>query len=258
MKRLVRALALATAVLLLLSSPAVAVVPTGTYSWWDMPGGPHYNLDSHIFVSNEVDRSKNPAWFMAHQFAPANGSPGGYVGIQIDNNTGWTSVPNTGKRAIFSWWGASGATCSSVPGAICRPFSGEGEGYQTMIPYEWETGRDYRVRVWVLGTNPDGTETWGAWIQDGSTGVDTPIGYIRVPQTFGWLDSGVNWNEWYAGHRPTCADIPYLGAFYHKLRGNNSTTNASYPPNNIYGSSQACPSDITNWGDPWVLQRGPI
>ncbi len=98
-----RVVALAFALLLVWGDPALAVLPNGVYSWWDMPSGPHYNLDSIIFVGNHVDRSKNPAWFMAHQFAPANGSPGGYIGLQVDNNTSWTNVPNTGKRAIFSW-----------------------------------------------------------------------------------------------------------------------------------------------------------
>lgn len=252
-----RALVLGLALVLLWGNPALAVVPNGVYSWWDMPSGPHYNLDSTIFVGNHVDQSKNPAWFMAHQFAPANGSPGGYIGLQVDNNTGWTNVPNNGKRVLFSWWGAVGASCSNVPGAVCRPFVEDGTGYQTAIPYDWQAGREYRARLWVLNSNPDGTTWWGGWIKDMTTGVEQAVGYMKVPSTFGWLDSGVNWIEWYGGHRNACSDIPVIIAYFHKLGGNNWTTWAKYPPDNVLRTDQRCPSDVLNWGDPWVRHLSP-
>src|SRR5690242_17244681 len=113
------------------TQPAFAAVrPQGTYSDWALPGSGYYNIDTPIFPSNDprpAPGQQNQAYFYSSQFGFTNG-PGGYVGIQTDAN---------GKRAVFSIWDANGVSCSSVRGAICQRFTGEGDGYQTMIPYNW-------------------------------------------------------------------------------------------------------------------------
>ncbi len=234
------------------ASPASAVVPNGTYSTWDMPSLEHYNLDSRIFFGNHVDMSKNPAWFASSQYWPSNGSPGGYIGLQVDSN---------GRRAIWSWWGASGCSSSSVTGATCQYFYENGGGHQLVIPYNWTAGRTYKLRMWFLQNNANGTSTWGGWVSDESTGAEHHIGNMHVPQSFGWLDSSINWIEWYGGHRDTCADIPGIATYFHKLTGyvaQGTYEAAYYPPANHISSGQACNSRITNYGDPWVLHESPV
>lgn len=84
-----------------------------------------------------------------------------------------------GKRAIFSIWNAYGAQCSSVPGAICQPFTGQGDGYQTLIPYNWVVSHHYYVYVYA-----DSPGWLGGWVYDQELGTWTLIGAIQV---------GTNW-----------------------------------------------------------------
>lgn len=247
MKRRLGVFGLVIAAVSLTAEPAFAVKTGGTYSWWDMPSGPHYNLDSHIFVGNNIEPGQPYlGWFFSHQFWPANGSPGGYIGIQVDSR----------KKAIFSWWGAVGSRCSTVVGAECGPFSGEGSGQRTLIPYNWKTGVDYRARVWIESTLADGRAWWIGAIADMSTNVETVIGRILVPATYGWLDSGVNWTEDYGPDKPSCANYVQAVVFFRRLLGNANTTEAYWPPANDVHTAP-CPSTIVNWGDPWVQHIAP-
>jgi hypothetical protein len=122
---------------------ASAVGPQGTYTdWWlpNLPAEGFFNIDGYITPVNEPTVGPGQvqfAYFYSSQFGIVDGD-GGYIGIQTDGN---------GKRAIFSIWGANGAQCADVAGAICQPFTGEGDGYQTLVPYEWVPGHRYRTRV---------------------------------------------------------------------------------------------------------------
>jgi hypothetical protein len=221
-------------------APAFAVGPRGTYSDWSFPGSGYYNIDTPIFPSNDprpAPGQVSQAYFYSSQFGFAHG-PGGYIGIQTDGR---------GKRAIFSIWNANDASCSDVPEAICRPFSGEGNGYQTIIPYDWVAGHSYRTRVWELRTDGAG-EWWIGAIIDDTTGAEAVIGSIRVPRGRGWLSGAVNtWVEWYAAQAPDCGQVPVSVVFFGPPTANAREVSAGSSSNH-YGNG-ACPSLLSNYAE---------
>ena len=79
-------------------------------------------------------------YFWSHQFWLVGGEAG-YVGLQTLG-----SEP-TGKIAIFSIWDA---VTADGPVYVSR-FDGEGEGYSVRIPFEWEVGSTYDLRVVAAG-----------------------------------------------------------------------------------------------------------
>lgn len=241
----------------LCASPAHAAQIAGPYSWWGgMPNGASgfYNLDSSFRFTQDPDRSKNPAWFASYQFGPTDG-PGGYIGLQVDNNYEWTDIPTNGKRAVFSWWGDATATCSSLPGAKCNGDADGNSGVSTMIPYDWKPGREYKMRVWAVGDTAT-HRSWAGWVVDMSTGTETQISVIHVPKSYGWLgDAGVNWLEWYGGTRPSCADFPLFSVAFKRPTANGGAIRANYPPSNQISNLGDCPARISNRSDPWILQE---
>jgi hypothetical protein len=102
--------------------------------------------------------------------------------------------------AIFSIWDAV-----SAEGAATGRFGGEGEGWSCRVPYLWEAGRGYRLRVWTVEPG-----WWAAWVRDEVTDVETEIGFIRVPGDWRQLDTwSVMWTEYYGGPLASCSDLPH-------------------------------------------------
>lgn len=229
---------------LLDAGPAWAqVIPGGTYSEWTVPNQPadgFFNIDTTIFPSNEPAPGPGqvqPWLFYSSQFGIVGSGVGGYIGIQKDPN---------GKRAIFSIWNANGAQCAPLPGALCRPFTGEGDGYQTLVPYNWVAGRHYRTRVWVLSSDASG-EWWIGEVKDETTGIAQVIGYIRVPSHWKWLDGYVvNWAEWYGPKPATCSQVPRWMVYFSPPRANGGALAAG--PAYNHTRTDACPfSGITTY-----------
>lgn len=158
-----------------------------------------------------------PSWFYALTFGILNGD-GGYVGIQTDSG---------GQRAIFSIWHAVDATAG--PGATASAFSGEGNGYQILLPYAWDASHVYEVEVrfliesGLLSTDP---RTWEGYITNLTTGVRTYIGKIRTPHD--WTSSGgeqrlnyhpANFVEWYPWSEDrACTAFPYSSVSFRSPR----------------------------------------
>jgi hypothetical protein len=156
------------------AAPAYAVAPNGTYSNWTWPATStgYDNFDQRLTI---LGHSPGTHYFWAHQMHFVAGD-GGYLGLQVG------SYPNNTKIALFSLWSANGAE-----GANCGPFLEGGPGYTCRIdPYNWVTGRAYRLRVAAFGEDALG-EWWGAWVHDTVTGVDSYVGKIRVPASWGGL-----------------------------------------------------------------------
>lgn len=211
----------------------------GTYTDWifaNMPAEGFFNIDGYITPKNDPTPDSGqvqPAYFYSMQFGIVTGD-GGYIGIQKDAD---------GKRAIFSIWGATAATCSTEPGALCRPFTGEGDGYQTIIPYQWVAGHTYRTRVWALSTDADG-DWWIGEIMDQNTGVASVVGTIRVPLGYQWLSYyTINWVEWYAPRPPSCDSVPESVVFFGAPLANGGAQNAG-PPSSHFGDPTDCPSTM--------------
>jgi len=144
----------------------------------------------------EIDPGPGSMYYWAHQFGLVGGK-GGYLGLQTD---GLSSRGNEGKIALFSIWDAV-----SAEGQAASRFSGEGEGWTCRVPYAWEAGRGYRLRVWTLEPG-----WWAASVRDEVTAVETEIGFIRVPGDWRQLDTwSVMWTEYYGRPLTSCADLPH-------------------------------------------------
>lgn len=179
--------------------------PRGPYTQWFWPRPPGHDDGSVGFSSfehtltAETDPGDHSCCFWAHQFRTVEGE-GGYVGLQTWGNRADGSL---GKMAIFSLWDALEGR---GPGVV--PFSGEGEGWSCRIPFAWESGRPYRLRIGVAETAGDSV-WWAASVDT------TEIGRIRVPRQWGRLRPwSVMWTEYYGPPVPDCAALPYACAVF--------------------------------------------
>lgn len=167
------------------------VRPTGTYTDWHWPPAGDGYRSFEWALTPHTDPSPD-GYFWSHQFWLLGGEAG-YAGLQTRG-----SDP-TGKIAIFSVWGALAADGPAVAGA----FAGEGTGQTARIPYPWEVGSTYRLRVTATGAGE-----WEGWVGDLASGREELIGRIAVPGTWGTLNEvSVVWTERYAGDLSSCADI---------------------------------------------------
>ncbi len=184
--------------------------PAGPYTEWFWPDPPAadnrtgFTSFEHTLVP-EIDPGPRATYFWAHQFGLVGGE-GGYVGLQTKGNRADGSL---GKMAIFSLWDALGADGTGVV-----PFSGEGEGWSARIPYLWEAGTTYRLRVETADTAPDGT-WWAASVTDTATGVASDIGRLRAPPGWGGLGAwSVMWTEYYGPTLTRCSDLAPVSAVF--------------------------------------------
>jgi peptidoglycan hydrolase-like protein with peptidoglycan-binding domain len=220
----------ATAVAMVAVAPpaSAAVRPNGTYSNWTWPASSsgYYNFDLNLTVLNSASGSH---YFWSHQFW-LKGGQAGYLGLQ----TG--SSPNNTKIALFSIWGANAAE-----GPRCGPFVENTPGYTCRLdPYNWVTGRSYRLRVWAAGADAGG-DWWGAWVRDSATGVDSYVGRIRVPASWGSLDTGsVAWTENFGPLPATCSGFPWAKAQFTFPTANNGAVRISSHSHSFGGGD--CPS----------------
>jgi hypothetical protein len=175
--------------------------PSQTYTEWRWPPSTSfartlkagYKSFEHT-LTPEVDPGPDATYFWAHQFRLIGGE-GGYLGLQTKGNRADGSL---GKVAIFSIWDAEEA---EGPGAV--RFSGEGTGWSCRIPYPWQAGRTYGMRVYTPGGG-----WWGAAVRDEATGEVQEIGGIRVPGAWRNLDSwSVMWTEYYGPPLNSCSDL---------------------------------------------------
>ena len=166
--------------------------PRGTYTdwWWDRTS---FTAVEHV-LTPEVDPGPDTTYFWAHQFRTEAGE-GGYIGLQTKGNRADGSL---GKMAIFSFWDTLAA---EGPGVV--RFGGEGVGWSCRIPFYWEAGQAYRLRVGVVDEDERLT-TWAAEV-DGEE-----FGRIKAPAAWGRLGAwSVMWTEFYGGPLADCADLPY-------------------------------------------------
>ncbi len=193
---------------------------------WTFPPAPtnangkigFWNIDARVTVMDEPGPSV--AMFWAATFGIENSGGGGYIGFQ---DGAPRSDGATGRVALLSIWNASGATPG--PGAACRTFGGEGDGYTCRIDYAWLPGHTYRLRVWAIPP-----VAWRGAILDEQTGVDTVLGDITVPEGWGWLHTTLdefteNFAENGGTRYPTCADAPRtLATFFSPIANQGQAT----------------------------------
>jgi hypothetical protein len=182
--------------------------PCQTYTEWRWPPSTSYARTlkagyksfEHT-LTPEVDPGPDATYFWAHQFRLIGGE-GGYIGLQTKGNRADGTL---GKMAIFSIWDAIEA---EGPGTV--RFSGEGTGWSCRIPYLWQAGRTYAMRVHTVGGG-----WWGAAVRDETTGEVDEIGGIRVPGGWRNLDSwSVMWTEYYGLPLNSCNDLAHSSVIF--------------------------------------------
>jgi hypothetical protein len=195
--------------------------PCGTYTYlrWPAPSGAFDGFDSFEWeLTPELDTSQG--YFWAHQFALRDsGDPqsGGYAGLQANG-----SYPpgRPTKVAIFSIWNALDARGAG----IAQPFGGEGIGYQTLIPWAWEAGRRYQLRLSTIETDPRRERWWVAAVRDTATDSEAEIGRILVPETWNKLATGsVVWTELFFPPIGRCADMECASSLWANFTADRGT-----------------------------------
>jgi hypothetical protein len=201
------------------------------FAWPDLGPQGAYNLDFMLTINNEA-----PEYYWAHQFYFKNGD-GGYMGLQTSARFNGTRT----KVAIFSIWNAKSA--EGAANGMSEAFGHEGSGYSCRIPYNWQQGVQYRVRLWKIEDNSNGDSWWGAWVTDMRTQKDDFIGKILVPASWSGLKPvSINFVEYWGmqdGKRHNCSEIPYTNSLFSFPSMNDGTIN---PLNAAYKAYGECES----------------
>jgi hypothetical protein len=179
------------------------VKPQGTYTWWRWPADAAGA--SSLAWDLTVLRDPGPTtYFWAHSWWFQGGDVG-YFGLQAHDRR---DDGSQGRLAVFSVWSAIG--CGDNPG--CHP-DVEGSPFWTCrLPYQWQPGRAYRLRVARARAG-----WWRASVADLAGGTRPTVGGIRVPAAWGGLDltgrGSAMWVEFYAANVPggvaACELVPH-------------------------------------------------
>jgi Domain of unknown function (DUF3472). len=180
---------------------AGGVRPDQTYSKWSWPGSGYYT-DTAQRLTVESGTTPDGRYFWAYHFFFEDlgaGADGGYVGLQDESD------PNGTKIALFSIWHANDSEGN------CKKFTEGDPGISCRIdPYNWQTDREYRLKIQRDGSDTGGT-WWKATVLDTVTMAQQTIGRIRVPPTWGNVQGVESFTEYWGDQvepLPTCADLP--------------------------------------------------
>jgi len=214
------------------------------YAEWRSPSGlAAYNMDVRMKVLNTHNDT-----FFAQTFDFNNGG-GGYLGLQQLGNGQRQLIFSIwkgglkGQRSVVESWGKS-ANCQVDPGK-----ENDG-GVQCFKPYNWSTGKWYKLRIWRL-SSWKWHDQWGAWIID-SAGRETHIGtitvktkwrneYVTVAKTRTFLEDFSDISE--------CKDPAYTRL---RIQAPSFNSNSSYAPYQSNNGGSRC----TDKGGVYFTNRG--
>ena len=137
------------------------------------------------------------------------------------------------RQASFTIRDASGAQRSVIPGAECRAISSGGHpgagipgaaGRTCAIPYDFRTGRWYRLRIWRLNDTSLG-RWWGGWVID-NAGNESLIGYILAPRGNDDLITSTR-SRVTSGHYPCGRRLPPSTVYFYQPILNNGGSRAT-------------------------------
>jgi Domain of unknown function (DUF3472) len=212
--------------------------PKGTYTnWYWSPPTDGFTEMEHGLTIDRV--TPNAPYFWSHQFK-FKGGDGGYIGLQSNGSR----VNGTrGKTAVFSVFGSA---LSGTSGSCVLEVKGF-DGYNTSgtscrVPYEWQTGRKYTLRVKMVSSDSSG-KWWQAWIKDTFTNTETSVAKIKTPASWkGLNDWSVMWTEYFGTPLSTCASLPYAKATFFNPVANGG----AYKPRSSVGSNNLSTSGTCN------------
>jgi hypothetical protein len=134
-------------------------------------------------------------YYWAHQFSFVNGlsgflglqTHGGYVDPAVGGPIDWT------KMAVFWIAGPpSDAELGDFTGKNGRkaPITQGGVSWMTIHgKYDWTACHVYHLRLGPNGTTDAGDVWYGAWILDKTTGVESYLGRMLIPGSWGQLST---------------------------------------------------------------------
>lgn len=144
------------------------------------------------------------SYFWSQQFFYAGSNEGGYVGLQTGGIQKGLFI---GKQMIFSVWNVRNAEPGK--GAICEPFTGEGDGMKCSIVYNWKEGEDYIASVKVSGKKLLGS------VIEVKTGKTFLIGKMPFPKGYNNLSHGaLIWVEYFGDVIGNCNQTPLQTATF--------------------------------------------
>lgn len=171
-----------------------------------------------------------------------NNFGGAYAGMQTNGYDGTRFI---GKMAIFSVWDVSSGIAES--GGSGTSFGGEGSGYSVRLPYAWQVGITYNLKIYIDQDASGGNRLWAASLTNQSTGVVTRIGRVYVPVDRGKIYGPVTFHERYMGPVATCADIKKSQVRFSNMTANNGASKASSWSHYAIAKIPECP------GLAWLL-----
>lgn len=191
----------------------------------------YYNHDHSILSIH--DSGPNSNYYYAIQFWINNGQAG-YMGLQTDlagNPQNNQPAPNLGKGVNYSIWGATDVR--PAPNAGVSDNTDGKAGCRLFMPYEWQAGTVYRLRLWAL-EKENGGRWWGCWVLNVATGDEIYLGSIFYPSEEGLGTQSLVFTEYYGDGRyedpaTNPQQKPICVAFFNCSRNNDD----EHPGNEI-------------------------
>ena len=177
---------------------------TFTEWWWapsptifrTIPAG--FATFEHVILP-EVDPGDGAHFFFVHEFKFVGGDEAS-MGLQTASELGAGT-----RSAVFSIRNAVSADIGAAGSAMA-----DGSGWSCQVPYPWEAGTPYGMRVWS-----EEPSWWSAAVRDQTSGTDLLIGRIRVPDDWRRLASwSVTATRYGGGTLARCADVPECQVAY--------------------------------------------
>jgi hypothetical protein len=183
--------------------------PAVTYSQWGIAGF-HRRLEWKLRID---DDDPGHGHFWALQASLQGQGSGQQFSAGLQRNGSVDGV--TGKLALFSVWGATGAVTGAAAGAVASSFVVGTAGYRVAAPYDWTLGASYTLRV--QADDARGADWWRFDVIADAGGAITYIGSVQVPAAWGDINGAyaIASTEWFTdpGGRTSCLQIPRVTAF---------------------------------------------
>ena len=190
----------------------------------------YYNFDFGMKIDSIAAGVGDMYWAHGFNFGTKPGHSGqglqyGYTGLQI--------AADGRRKAIFSLWGGS----IDPANPHCVQGHELGAVASCIMPYQWETGHQYRFRIWATSgdTSKSKGTWWGVWVMDTTTQQETFIAKIQAPEHFDWMSSASGFVEYWGPIPDKCATkLPYSKATYYNVKaekdGYTGQISSSIPP----------------------------
>jgi len=175
-----------------LTTSGAQVGTTNVYTNWTWPS-PVDSLEWDLVMETDPP---NDGYYWVHQFSFVNSGSTGFFGLQAHG--GYTDPANPGpidwtKMAVFWISGPpTDAELGDFTGKNGRKTLETQYGIDWMTihgKYEWTACHVYHLKFGPDGTTDAGDIWYGAWMTDKTTGVESFLGRMLIPASWGQLQT---------------------------------------------------------------------